>query len=348
MRSYVAKDTKIIKKQIEVYKYHIDDFYVLSETRLLGLQIENIYKDNSGIVIKKDADKLLAKELIVKTKELLALDKQDFQLKSILSNNLFILNLMVGKFEDFESISKSLITIYNENISKKTVATELYDFLIIIVNLIATQLYNENTETFYTCLNILKKELQNIKKKDIQRKLELQIFTIELQFKLIHNITISENEMNDLVFKISKIDKKLPYYLSSLNFISLLLYGHNQIDKILILTSKIIQEPSTIHQQRHYYQLKISRALAWLKKENLKLFDYEINSVYKFYKKINAPDINIQIVNFIKFLEKKPNKINIAKKLEILEVKLEKIKTEKPVSEYMSARMMFAFVCYEV
>jgi len=345
IRSQVHKTTDKIKKQMAVYDFHVEDFYVLSETRMLGLQIENIFKDNSGILIKNKEDVILAKELIIKTNELLGLQKKDFQLKNILTNNLFILTIMVGKYKDFDTVAQTILDIYYENMNSKTVATELYDFLIIIVNLSFTLIFNEDQTDFEKCIDILKKELPNIKKKDFKMTLKDQIFSLENQNIAINKrATISLVEIEEIERIGVELNKKMKFYMANINYILQMLFSKQKYDKVLELSIDIIQEPSSLEQKRSYYAIKIIRALAWLAKENIQMFDFEIQSVYKFVIQTKSSDYVIQIVNFIKGLAKKPSHKEIHEKVTKLKIKLDNIKENATASEFFTAKLYYSFI----
>ena len=131
------QETNLEKRQksLNEFIYSVEDFGIVSATQIIGLRIENIYIKNSGAIIKDEEDRQIVKSLLQETKDLLAIDKQDFQLRSILFNNLYILIIMGGKWEDFQALTNQMITSYQENITKKTVAKDYHDFLIVIVNL---------------------------------------------------------------------------------------------------------------------------------------------------------------------------------------------------------------------
>jgi len=337
MRKYAHKTNLILNKQINVYKESYEDARVLSETNLLGLVVEKLVKTNSGILLKTDKDKEEARISLLKTKELLKIQKQDFQLRSILINNLFGFTLMIGKFEDFIVIADNIIDAYRENIDKKTISTAQFDFLIIIINLSFFLVLENPDNSFFECLKILKTEFKNIVNKDEKRKLEILIFLLELFNDVFNEKNLKIINIDKHIAFAMEIDEKKSNYSLSIFLLSKLLLRLQMFDKVIDLTDKLLEVSVKDETLSSYIFIKTSRAIVWLHKENLELFYSEIESVYKMLKNNKSIQFSINVVNYIKGLAKKPSEEIKQKKIKKLKEEILFMKENRPITEYIGA-----------
>ncbi len=338
IRASLNKNTK--KRELQTKKYNncIEEFNVLSQTRIIGLNIEKLFLKNAGILLHSKKDKQEAKELLKQTNKLLAIENNDFQMKSILSNNLFILITMVGNIADFDKLSTSFISFYKKNITHKGKATEIYDFLVILINLASVSTYFDKINIFKQCVSILKSEINNINEKPTQEKLQLEITQLKLLNYVLHKEEMIEEQLlNKYQNQLNTIDKETMHYINYINFISVILLRNKQYDALLELSAELMQREIKEGFSKSYYFIKIVRALAWLKKENLTLFHSEIQSVYKFMIKNNFQNIEIECVNYIKKLDKFPIKIDKRNSYNSIKKQFEKANKKNSISEKINS-----------
>jgi len=335
IRESLNKNTKERETQTKIYNKSVDEFNLLSATRIIGLNIEKLFLKNSGVALKTEADKIEAKLLMKHTKELLLRVENDFQQRSILTNNLFILITMIGKVDDFDILSTSFIAFYKKNVTNKGKATEIYDFLVILINLAVISSYFDKESIFNQSIEILKIEIKNINEEATKNKLFLEIYQLELlNFSLHKELNISDEILKKFQQQHKTIDNKTIHFINFTSFISVILLRKKQYNELLDFSSQLMQTEVKETFKSSYFFIKTIRAIAWLKKENLQMFDYEINSIYKYFSSNNL-EFSILVINYLKKLSQKPERQEKSILLKKIKNQFIKMKSKSYVAEIM-------------
>lgn len=337
-RKRPGRDYKVTNLLISDLELTVKDFSILAKTQLIGLKIEGIMDRNGGTLLKYSKDKDLAQYLIEETKDTIALDKKDFQLRSVLANNLFILTLMVGKWQDFEQISSTLIDFYKENMKGRMLDAELYDFLAILINLSYFNLaLGENS--YHNSLEILKEDQHLLKEGETKKKLMLQVHTLHLLKVALYGAQeLEESEIIEFQNIFQNVPPQSIEGLAYMRQMALVLFKRGSYQNALDKTSDILHQDMKGMHSTGIIATRMIRVLAWLKLENLMMFETELNQIYRVVLDLDKDKLIRKIVNYVKRLSSKPSKQKKLEELEELQESFDGLLEANQMSEYLSLK----------
>ena len=309
LRGNIVINKERLQKKSQLLIQSIEDIQNISQSEIITLKLEMIIHTNKGLIINNEKDKRSLAVLVLQTEELLEDLEENFQLYSVLTSNMFIMNLMLGRIRNIDKMSTSFVSFYRDKITKTKSNGTKYDNLIYLKNLCVVHSHFGNKKLFDLCLKVIEDEYSSLTNESLRNRMKNNILYLKILYKSINEDDFKDvSLLNKAVETFKNENKKKIYYFEFLLPILVLKLKIKEYKKIINLSTELINDGFNNRSRDSYLSIRILRAITWLKLENLQMFDYEITSTYKYLLKNKGFYFNLTIINFLKrFIKCKTN-----------------------------------------
>ena len=319
------------------YEKSIESIYYKGQVSILAHQLEALIEHNKSMVFIDSENLSALKEIKKKTIDLLEFDKNDFQVISSLSNNIFMMNIMESNLIGIEKTTISYIRYFKEHFMKIK-DNQLIGGLNFLYNLAHTNLALNNNKLFYELFSIFDLVKNEAKDENIVSFVKPLLINLRaLDYFLNPEKEIVNNDLELFINTIKENDTSSRNFIELITATCIILTNEKMYQESLDLTSSVSIADFNGRAADSYVFIKCIRVICWLKLENMDLFHSELVSIYTFLLKHTQLSFAKTIVNFIKKLSKTSQMKNKIKLLKNLLSETEQIEKNGSFYEKMEA-----------